>query len=85
MATRCFGVQFVVLNIGLAALKSSATVVVGFGVSRCGGIPLHPAPVVDSVTDDFHSVHQSNQYFELSICENRRLFVSPSCLKERTT
>jgi len=39
------------------------------------------APHVRSATDQYHSIHKNNQYFEISICGDRRLFVRPDLLR----
>ena len=42
---------------------------------------LDAASVVHSATDLYHSIRQSNQYFEIAICGDNRLFVRPDLLK----
>ena len=40
-----------------------------------------PAPVVPHATDPHHAVHQGPQYFELTLGDDRQLYVRPDLLK----
>ncbi len=42
---------------------------------------LDAAPVVRRATDQYHSIHQSDQFFAIAIGGNRQLFVRPDLLK----